>query len=706
MSEAKDERLNEFPPLSTEEWRELVEEGLKGAPFEKKLMTRRHEGYSVFPLYDVKNSSVKKGAEGYPGFFPFVRGVKAAGADGRGWTLCQEHAHPDARKTQEAISTETKQGAGAFILCFDRATRAGQDSDSPQADSGVEGLMGSSVAQLKALLPPENAGQLPVCLDAGASSASVAALWVAAFQEQGVALDQIQGVICCDPLAALASEGVLPTSVEESLKELGGLAAWAAEHAPKLQSCSVSSAPVHDAGGSAVQEIAYALSTGLAYLKALEAAGLSLEQALGQMQFSFSTGRDFFTGIAKLRAARLCWAKVFAACGGAAEEFQMKIHARTSAFSKTVSDPWANMLRTTVEGFASAVGGADSLASSPFDEAIGLPDEFSRRVALNSQVLLKEETHLRRVTDPAGGSWYVESLTDQLARAAWALFQEFESKGGMIQSLLSGAVADQVNEVYAARELAIATRKDAITGVSEFANLDDKPLEKEAADLTALRAQAAGLLGEQREARNGKQLQEKLEALAKAEKGSAQRMSLAIEAAQAGATLQELVGEGTGESIQVSPLPARREAQGFEALRAASDALLAKDGQRPSIFLANLGPIPKHKARSGFAQNFFEAGGLRALTNDGFASADDAMKAFKQSGASLAVICSSDDVYAEMAVDTARKLKEAGAERVLLAGKPADQEALSAAGVDGFIYLGANVLKIAGELMVCLGALS
>jgi len=203
-------------------------------------------------------------------------------------------------------------------------------------------------------------------------------------------------------------------------------------------------------------------------------------------------------------------------------------------------------------------------------------------------------------------------------------------------------------------------------------------------------------------------LQEKLEALAKAGRELSQRMSLAIEAAQAGATLQELIGAGTveRESVRISPLPARREAQGFETLRAASDAALAKEGQRPVIFLANLGSIPKHKARSGFAQNFFEAGGLQALTNDGFASADDAMTAFKASGASLVVICSSDDVYAEMAVDTARKLKEAGAVRVLLAGKPAGQEELSAAGVDGFIYLGANVLEIVGELMSCLGVLS
>ena len=634
--------------------------------------------------------------------------MSAAGADGRGWTLCQEHAHPDACTTQEAIATELKQGAGAFILRFDRATRAGQDSDSPHADAGVEGLMGSSVAQLTSLLPREKAEQLPVHLDAGASSATVAALWFAALQEQGVALAQVQGVICCDPLAVLASEGVLPTSVEESLKELGGLATWATKHAPKLQTCSVSSAPVHNAGGSAVQEIAYVLSTGLTYLRVLEAAGLSLEQALGQMQFSFSTGRDLFTGIAKFRAARLCWAKVFAASGGATEKFQMKIHGRTSAFSKTTSDPWANMLRTTVEGFASAVGGADSLASSPFDEAIGLPDAFSRRIALNTQVLLKEETHLRRVTDPAGGSWYVESLTDQLARAAWALFQEFESKGGMIQALVSGVVADQVGEVSAAKELAIATRKDAITGVSEFANLDEKPLEKEAPDLIALRAQAVQLLSRQREARDTKMLQEKLEALAKAGRELPQRMSLAIEAAQAGATLQELIGAGTVEKepVRISPLLARREAQGFETLRAASDAALAKEGQRPVIFLANLGSIPKHKARSGFAQNFFEAGGLQALTNDGFASADDAMTAFKASGASLVVICSSDDVYAEMAVDTARKLKEAGAVRVLLAGKPAGQEELSAAGVDGFIYLGANVLEIVGELMGCLGVLS
>ncbi len=706
MSQATDEPLNEFPATSTKEWRELVEESLKGASFEKKLHTKRHDGFSVAPLYDRANCTVQDGGEGYPGFFPFVRGVTPQGADGRGWAISQEHAHPDVAVTKAAIATEFKQGADAVVLRFDRATRAGLDSDSPAADAGVDGVMGCAAAQLSSLLPEGGLESQSVTLNAGAHSATVAALWFAALQEQGISPGFVRGVICCDPLGVLATEGSLPHSIEESLEELAGVAAWAKDQAPELKTVLVSSAPVHNAGGSAAQEIAYALSAGLAYLRAMEAAGLTLEEALGQMQFSFSTGRDFFTGIAKFRAARLCWAKVFAACGGTPEQFQMNIHARTSAYTKTKNDPWANMLRTTVEGFASAAGGADSLSTSPFDEALGLPDPFSRRIALNSQVLLKEESHLRRVTDPAGGSWYIESLTDQLARAAWASFQACESAGGMVPALLNGVLAEQVREVSAAKELAIARRKDAITGVSEFANLEEEPLEKELPDLSSLREQAGKRLASHRTERDDKACQEKLEALKGVELISAMRMGMAIEAAQAGATLQEILSGRESQAVEAPALVPKREAQGFEALRAISDEVLAKTGKRPSIFLANLGPIPKHKARSGFAQNFAEAGGLQALTNDGFATAEEVGKAYQASGASLAILCSSDDVYEEMAADTARVLKEAGAKRVLLAGKPADPEALSAAGVDGYIFMGANVLEVVSDLLGSLGVMS
>jgi len=707
MGEGKEQLLREFPPVSAADWRSLVEEGLKGGSFDKQLVTQTHEGFPLQPLY-TREDQLSEGS-GFPGFAPFTRGIEAVGSDGAGWEIRQEHADPDWKVTRCAIAKEVERGGDSLWLRFDEATRRGLDSDVPDAPAGVGGLLGCSADQVAQLFHCSPIDAVPVLLDAGASGLGVGALWIAASRAKGVGTDALEGNLGSDPLGVLAMTGALPASLGECLTEMADAAAWAAEAAPRLRAVLVSTAPYHDAGATAAHELAYALATGVAYLRRLEAAGLSVDRAAAQMEFSFSVGRDFFMEIAKLRAARLVWAKVVGACGGDPAVLSMKIHARTSARTKTARDPWVNMLRGTIESFAAGVGGADSLATSAFDEALGLPDEFSRRVATNTQVLLKEESHLKRVIDPAGGSWYVEWLTDRLAREAWELFQGIEAEGGMAEALGSGSVAAQVREAAERKRKAIAKRKDAITGVSEFANLGEASIEKEAPDLEALRAAAADGLEQLRAERDASAVGEALAALATScEDGqSGARMAAAVEAACAGATLGELSQQLRREAPRTAEaLRAERAAAGFEALRDASDAAFAETGKRPPIFLANLGPIPKHKARSSFAQNFFEAAGMEALSNDGFETAEAAASAFAASGAELAVLCSADGIYAEMAEETAKRLKQAGASQVLLAGRPGDkEEAYRAAGIDRFIFVGADVLETLRTLLAAVGVL-
>jgi methylmalonyl-CoA mutase len=491
----------------------------------------------------------------------------------------------------------------------------------------------------------------------------------------------------CDPLGALARGGALPCSLDAAREQLCELAAFCADAAPGTRTATVSTTAYHDAGASAVQELACALATGVTYLRWLTDAGLTLEQAAGQLAFSVSVGGDFFMEMARLRALRQCWDAVMQACGAEADARRCVIHATTSTRTKTRRDPWVNMLRETTEAFSAAVGGADAITTGGFDRLVGVSDGLGRRVAFNAQAILNEEAHVTQVADPAGGAWYVERLTDELAGAAWALMQQIERDGGMAEALTSGRIAEQIAQVAGAREKDLAKRKLAITGVSEFANVDEEPLERPARERVTVEP-SAGSSVDLGGARGG------------------ERIAAAIDAAAGGAGLGEITGALAGGSAPaaVDALPVRRHAEAYERLRDACDRSMADGQPRPTIFSCNLGPIPKHKARAQFAAGFMNAGGFQVPENDGFADADAAAAAFAESGAAVAVICGTDEQYAEWVADVAPKLSQRGAKRIVLAGRPGDAEqAWRDAGVTDFIYMGCDVVRTLEELLAAVG---
>ena len=397
---------------------------------------------------------------------------------------------------------------------------------------------------------------------------------------------------------------------------------------------------VHNAGGSEMQELAYVLAVAVSYLRALEAGGMTLDAARRAIFFRLSADADQVLSIAKFRAARKLWARVEEACGLAAGH--VFISAETAWRMMTKHDPWVNMLRGTIAVFAAGVGGADAVTVLPCTYALGLPDRFARRIARNTQLILLEELNLARVADPAAGAGGFEELTKQLCFGAWRLFQEIEKAGGIWSALQSGLLQKKVAAVVAAREKAIATRKEPLTGISEFPNIYELPVSVLLVPPVVLKPPGSPL---------------------------------------------------------VEPLKPIRIAELFERLREASDRLFAETGTRPKIFLANLGRIAEFNARATFAKNFFEAGGIEAVSNDGFATADGKtdlpalVSAFKSSGAKLACLCSSDKVYPVEAVEAAKALAAAGATVDYLAGRPGDLEAaLKEADVRSFIFVGCDVL--------------
>ncbi|MFJ1772088.1 methylmalonyl-CoA mutase family protein [[Kitasatospora] papulosa] len=577
----------EFTDPSHDQWQSLVEGVLRrsgkdvaGAAAEEALSTSIEDGLTVRPLYTSADASPDPGL---PGFAPFTRGSRAAGNTTDGWDVRQRHELADPVRLNEALLGDLENGVTSLWLA-------------------VGGPGGVPVQGLARALEGVHLDLAPLVLDAGADPDPAVRELLGLYEARGLAKEAARGGLGVDPLGQAARTGAEPA--------LGTAVDWAllcSRAYPGLRALAVDALPYHDAGGSASEELALSLATGVAYLRELTAAGLSVEEACAQLEFRYAATADQFLTIAKLRAARRLWARVAEVCGAPYAGAQRQ-HAVTSSVMMTRRDPWVNMLRTTLACLGAGVGGAESVTVLPFDHALGLPDAFARRIARNTSTILMEESHLARVTDPAGGSWYVERLTDELASSAWAFFQEIERAGGQAGALRSGMVQERLAATWAARSKDLARRKEPVTGVSEFPALDERPVERETAP--------AG------PARGG--------------------------------------------------LPTVRRDEAFETLRARSDAHLAATGSRPKVFLAALGPASVHTARASFAANLFLSGGIEPVHEPASVDASTAAAAFAASGAGIACLCSTEALYAEQADDVTAALRAAGAEQIFLAGRPAE----------------------------------
>jgi methylmalonyl-CoA mutase len=612
---------SEFPAASREQWQRLVEGvlaksgqgGLTGAAAEQALATEVEDGLRVQPLYTAQDTAPDPG---WPGFAPFTRGGRAQGPAVSGWDVRQQHAHPDPQRTNELVLADLENGVTSLWLTI-----------------GGSGLPVTALGDVLTGVYLDLAG---VVLDAGDDFAAAAERLFALYTDgpSAVAAGEVTGNLGADPFGQIARTGQ-DTDTAQRLEEATLLAGRCVRDFPGIRALTVDALPYHEAGASTAQELGLSLSTAVGYLRELTRAGLTADQAAGQLEFRYSAGADQFLTIAKLRAARRLWSRVAEVCGVGPAAAAQRQHAVTSAVMMAERDPWVNMLRTTVACLGAGAGGADAITVLPFDSALGLPDNFARRIARNTQAILLDEANLARVADPAGGSWYVERLTGQLARGAWVWFQEIERAGGQHAALGSGLIAGRIAQNWAKRTANLARRREPVTGVSEFPNLGERPVVRDPAP-----------------ARSG------------------------------------------------GGLPRVRRSEVFEALRSRSDAFLAETGARPEIVLAALGPAAVHTARSSFAANLFQSGGIETPLSEAAGGSKTeppdigAMaEAFTASGARAACLCSSDALYAEHGEAAAAALQAAGARYVVLAGRPGDRdEAYRRAGVDAFVYAGCDAI--------------
>ncbi len=470
MSAENDPLFADFSPSTYAEWLAAAEASLKGKPF-AKLISQTYEGITLQPIYRAEDIADLPHLDSLPGQFPYLRGTRAAGYLQQPWLIAQEMAYGTPAEFNAALRHDLARGQTAVNLIPDRPSREGVN---PDERAGRGGVSLSSVADLAAALEGVNLAETPIFVRSGSGALPLAALLLAYVKQSGDDLAALRGSLEADPLGELARRGTLPLPLDKAFDELALLVEGLTTLAPNLDAITVHGYPYANGGASAVQELAFVLATAVATARALQERNLDVDAIAGSMQFAFSIGGDFFMEIAKLRAARLLWAQVVRAFGGGETAQKLVLHGRTLRHNKTLTDAYVNMLRVTTEAFAAAVGGVDSLHVAPFDEEAGPPDEFSRRIARNVQIILQEEANQTKLIDPAGGSWYIEWLTDQVAQRAWALFQEVERQGGMVAALQSGWVQEQVAQTAAARAQNLATRKDVLVGTNLYANPDEE----------------------------------------------------------------------------------------------------------------------------------------------------------------------------------------------------------------------------------------
>ena len=602
MAENKEKLFDQFPPISTEEWKAKVEADLKGAPFDKKLVWRTNEGFNVQPMYRAEDIADLKTTDSLPGEYPFVRGTRTE----NDWLTRQEIiADNAAEANQKALDVLTK---GITSLGF-KVKEAGD--------------VATLVAGIDLTKVEINLNCCPKC------AAEVAKALVDVVKAAG-AEESFKGSIDFNPFRKALKHGVeFPGDIAKMAIELLDVV----KEVKGLRVLAVDSVMFNNAGAYIFQELGYALAWGAEWLAMLTEAGVDVDCVAKRIKFNMGISSNYFMELAKFRAARMLWAQIVEQFKPACKcSCKMMAHAITSEFNQTVFDAHVNLLRSQTEAMSAALAGVDSITVTPFDKSYKTPDEFSERIARNQQYLLKEESHLDKVVDPAGGSYYVETLTASIAQEAWKLFLDVEEKGGFLANVNNCAIQDAVNASSEKRHSDVARRKEILLGTNQYPNFSEMAADK---------IENAG--------------------------GCA-----------CGCSEKEDNGRG---------LSTKRQSSDFDALRLATEAA----ANRPKVFMLTIGNLAMRLARSQFSANFFGCAGYEIIDNLGFNTVQEGIDAAVAKEADVVVICSSDDEYETLAPEAFKALD--GRAEFVVAGAPACTEALQAQGITNFINVRSNVLE-------------
>jgi methylmalonyl-CoA mutase len=617
-----------FPAPSYEEWLKAVNDTLKGADFDKVMKTKTYEGITLQPIYRREDIADLTFTDCPPGAAPYLRGNNPQRFLDEGWLIAQSYDEPDLKKLNEMLLHDLQNGLTAVNLTLKHADTK-------------RGVTLKTIEDVRTALKGVDLHGAPLFMQLDVCEVPFYKLFEQYCEEQKIPLDTLEAGIGFDPTSEFARIGSVDIPLEEFWQLVVNSVKWAVEKALKIRVLSIDGSVYEASGASSTQELGFVLSTAIGLIQGLQYSGFTIDQLAPLFQVKLSLGSNFFMEIAKIRAFRLMWAEMIKAFGGDEASQKVWIHGKTASFNKSVYDNYVNVLRTSTEGFSGVIGGVDSMEISCFDELVAIPDEFSRRMARNQQVILKEEAHFGKVVDPAGGCYYIESLTAELANKAWETMQELEAAGGMVRCLRAGKIHELIDSIANARIDAVNKRKNVFVGVNMFAN----PLEK-----------------------------------------TDQQKHDASEDEKAKAV-----------SLEKGALPRRRAVEKLETLR----TQVSQSKQNTKVFLLNMGTIDEYKARADFAGGFLQVGGFEVISPSGFATVAEAAEAARNANAAAYCICSTDDNYQHLVPELCAVMK---GKTMMLAGYPTDAvQSYKELGINLFIHLRADAYDTLTELSSLMG---
>jgi len=578
------------------------------------------EGFPVEPLYTEADLDGLEVIESLPGFAPYLRGVRATMYAGRPWTIRQYAGFSTAEESNAFYRKGLAAGQMGLSVAFDLATHRGYDSDHPRVagDVGKAGVAIDSVEDMKILFSGIPLDRMSVSMTMNGAVIPVLANFIVAAEEQGVPAEKLGGTIQNDILKEFMVRNTYIYPPAASMRIVADIIEFTAKKMPKFNSISISGYHMHEAGATAVQELAYTLADGIEYVRAALAKDLKVDEFAPRLSFFFGIGMNFFMEVAKLRAARLLWSKIMSGFGAKnPESLMLRTHCQTSGVSLTEQDPYNNIVRTAFEALAAVLGGTQSLHTNSFDEAIALPTEFSARIARNTQLILQHETQVTRVVDPLGGSYYVEALTHSLAVAAQAIIDDVEAMGGMTKAVEAGIPKLRIEEAAARRQARVDRGEDVIVGVNRFEPEHESHVEVRDIDNAAVRAQQIARLKDIKAKRDEKKTQSALEALTSGARGYGNLLALAIDAARARATVGEIsaamekvFGRYRAEIRSISGVygGAYEGDNEFAAIRGEVESFAKEEGRRPRILVAKMGQDGHDRGAKVIATAFADLG--------------------------------------------------------------------------------------------------
>lgn len=693
-----------------DDWKALADKEVKG----RDLTWPTPEGIEVKPLYTADDAA----DPGLPGFGPFTRGVKASMYAGRPWTIRQYAGFSTAEESNAFYRRNLAAGQKGLSVAFDLATHRGYDSDHPRVvgDVGKAGVAIDSVEDMKILFDQIPLDQMSVSMTMNGAVIPCLAFYIIAAEEQGVSQDKLSGTIQNDILKEFMVRNTYIYPPEPSMRIISDIIGYTSANMPKFNSISISGYHMHEAGATAVQELAFTIADGKEYAKRAMATGLDIDAFAGRLSFFFGIGMNFFMEVAKLRAARTLWHRVMEGLGAKSERSKMlRTHCQTSGVSLTEQDPYNNVIRTTIEAMAATLGGTQSLHTNALDEAIALPTDFSARIARNTQIVLQEEAGITKVVDPLGGSYYIEALTQELVDKAWEIIERVDSEGGMAKAVGDGWPKAMIEEAAAGRQAAVDKGDAVIVGVNKYELEDEELLETLDIDNAKVRQGQIARLEKMRADRDEEACQAALDALTDGAKADGNVLALAVDAARQRASLGEISDamEKIFGRYETRPTPVKgiygaaydgdaRYAMVIDGVDAVSQRL----GRKPKILVAKMGQ-DGHDRGANVVSSAFTDMGFDVISGPLFQTPRETADLALSEGVDAVGASSLAAGHKTLIPELINILKDAGRSDIkVFAGgviPPQDYEFLRNSGVVGIYGPGSNIVECAADILRLLG---